>query len=468
MFTFSEFKYRCQDNWIINHNCADLLALTEEFYHQLILHKHHKPNVIISERHPIRFLAEFMASVLAKCPVFLCNPDWGNNEWEQVFNLVQPDVIFGDLPLMEKKKIERRYNPHPPTPSPIREVENFPEESYIMIPTGGSSGNIRFTIHSWQTLSNSVAGFQQYFALNHVNSFCVLPLYHVSGLMQFMRSFITGGKLIISPFKLLTNSHNYDINEHEFFISLVPTQLQKIFTNPDLTLWLSQFKTVLLGGGNSHEQLLIKARSDRILLSPTYGMTETASQIATLKPEYFLNGHNSCGNILPHVEIFITNEQGEILGQNKTGIIHIKSDSLCLGYYPNFWSNNTFITDDLGMIDHQGFLHILGRNSQKIITGGENVFPPEVENTIKSTNLVKDVCIIGLDDPYWGQMITAIYVPINDTVSVEMILQNLQDKLSKFKHPKSWFKVESLPRNSQGKVNLQQVKMMVKNHLTND
>ncbi|HEY9701340.1 MAG TPA: AMP-binding protein, partial [Allocoleopsis sp.] len=283
-----------------------------------------------------------------------------------------------------------------------------------------------------------------------------------------IRAFITGGKLFITPFKQLTNYHNYDINEHDFFISLVPTQLQKIFNNPDLTLWLSQFKTVLLGGGNSHEQLLIKARNNGILLSPTYGMTETASQIATLKPEYFLNGHNSCGHILPHAEIFITNEQGEILHNNQTGIINIKSDSLCLGYYPNFWTNNTFITDDLGMIDHQGFLHILGRNSQKIITGGENVFPQEVENTIKSTNLVQDVCIIGLDDPYWGQMITAIYVPINDTVSVEMILQNIQTKLSKFKLPKFWLKVESLPRNSQGKVNLQQVKMMVKNHLTND
>ena len=70
-----------------------------------------------------------------------------------------------------------------------------------MIPTGGSSGQIRFATHTWETLMASIAGFTQYFQQISVNSFCVLPLYHVSGLMQFLRSFTTGGKLVIQPFK---------------------------------------------------------------------------------------------------------------------------------------------------------------------------------------------------------------------------------------------------------------------------
>jgi len=76
-----------------------------------------------------------------------------------------------------------------------------------MIPTGGSSGQIRFAIHTWETLMASVRGFQQYFQLNQVNSLCVLPLYHVSGLMQFLRSFTTGGSFL--PFKQLSDGQMY-------------------------------------------------------------------------------------------------------------------------------------------------------------------------------------------------------------------------------------------------------------------
>ena len=86
-----------------------------------------------------------------------------------------------------------------------------------MIPTGGSSGQIKFAIHTWETLKASVQGFTEYFQLKQVNSFCVLPLYHVSGLMQFMRSFTTGGKLAIIPFKTLESSQISNIKTIRIF-----------------------------------------------------------------------------------------------------------------------------------------------------------------------------------------------------------------------------------------------------------
>jgi O-succinylbenzoic acid--CoA ligase len=189
----------------------------------------------------------------------------------------------------------------------------IPIPNTIMIPTGGSSGKIKFAIHTWDTLMASVRGFTQYFQLNKVNSFCVLPLYHVSGLMQFMRSFTTGGKLAILPFKELDSSQIYNIEPSEFFISLVPTQLQRLLEKPDLITWLSQFETVLLGGAPAWNELLEKARFYRIRLAPTYGMTETASQIATVKPDDFLNGKISSGQTLPHAQITICNQKGEVL-----------------------------------------------------------------------------------------------------------------------------------------------------------
>jgi O-succinylbenzoic acid--CoA ligase len=187
------------------------------------------------------------------------------------------------------------------------DLENiFPSSALIMIPTGGTSGKIRFAIHTWQTLTASVRGFQAHFSLNSINSFCILPLYHVSGLMQFIRSLITGGKLFIGSYQKLKLGQIPDFPNADFFISLVPKQLQILL--PDYSEWLGHFKTILLGGAPATPQLLNQARNYQLKLAPTYGMTETASQIVTLKPEEFLQGNNSSGKVLPHAQINCINQ----------------------------------------------------------------------------------------------------------------------------------------------------------------
>jgi len=218
---------------------------------------------------------------------------------------------------------------------------------------------------------------------------------------------------------------------------------------------------VLLGGAPAWLELLEQARQQGIRLAPTYGMTETASQIATLKPEDFLNGYNSCGQVLPHAKVTIRSSTGQVLGANQTGILTIQAESLALGYYPELFTNcNNFQLDDLGFFDERGYLNIVGRSSNKIITGGENVSPDEVEAAIRATQLVNDVCVIGIPDPHWGQVVTAVYVPSNSSVATAALQAALEDKLSRFKRPKSWIPVESLPRNSQGKLNREQLQQI--------
>ncbi|MBW4509327.1 MAG: 2-succinylbenzoate--CoA ligase [Scytonematopsis contorta HA4267-MV1] len=424
------------------------------------------PAIVLAEREPVQFLATFTAACAANCPVFLCNPDWGTQEWYQVFHLIQPDIICGtpSSPLLP---------PLPPSPPPFFPHSQLPipHSPKIMIPTGGSSGKIKFAVHTWDTLMASVYGFTQYFQLQEVNSFCVLPLYHVSGLMQFMRSFTTGGKLVVIPFKELLTGDKENIKPEDFFISLVPTQLQGLLQNCDSINWLRKFKTVLLGGAPAWEELFEKVRYYEIRLAPTYGMTETASQIATLKPDDFLKGKANSGQVLPHAQVIIRNDAGEIINANQIGNITIKANSLTLGYYKDTHEKTQeedyLQVDDLGFIDTEGYLNIVGRNSDKIITGGENVYPIEVEAAIRTTEMVKDVCVIGIPDKYWGQAVTAIYIPQYIaqnfcTVEIEKLLKN---KLSKFKIPKHWIPMENLPRNSQGKINRQQLQEIATNFL---
>ncbi|MCT7963891.1 2-succinylbenzoate--CoA ligase [Laspinema sp. D1] len=405
--------------------------------------------LLLAERDPVRFLAGFIAAVAADCPLFLGNPNWVDHEWLSAIQLIQPDRIL-----------------HQGQDFPGKACQNPPDTipSGIMISTGGSSGQLRFAIHTWETLMASVAGFTQYFQVSTVNSCCVLPLFHVSGLMQFLRSFTTGGTFINVPsYKEIIEQSASLINPEEFFISLVPTQLNRLLGTPESAHYLARFQTVLLGGAPAWPELLEQARRYHIPLSPTYGMTETASQIVTLKPADFLAGNSSCGRLLPHAKITITNPEREALEVGQTGMITIQADSLAKGYYPRenvTFGFNSFQSDDLGFMDEAGYLTVVGRHSDKIISGGENIYPAEVEAAILGTGLVEDVCAIALPDPDWGQVVTAVYVA-NGEVDAEAIASLLTATLSPFKRPKYWVQIDRLPRNNRGKISRSIVQEMV-------
>ena len=402
------------------------------------------PTVLLTETDPIEFLASLLAIATIGAPVILANPHWVESDWQQVKSQIQPNLVWGDCPIA-------------PTACSIAAAFR----GCIMIPTGGSSGQIRFAVHSWRSLTASVRGFQAYFQRSPIHSCCVLPLYHVSGLMQFWRCYVTGGTLAIAPFKAVQANQLPAISPPEFFLSLVPTQLQRLLESAAIE-WLSQFHTVLLGGAPAWPELLDRAQALGIRLAPTYGMTETASQVATLHPAAFLQGRRGCGSVLPHAQITICSAAGEPLAANQIGQLQIRARSLALGYYPDrFVPHQPFIPDDLGYFDDLGELHLVGRSSSKIITGGENVFPAEVEAGIRATQLVSDVCVIGIPDRDWGEAVTAAYVLANPDISLSQLQQATSDRLTHFKRPKQWIAFDSLPRNAQGKLNLAQIRAAI-------
>ncbi|MBD0337322.1 MAG: AMP-binding protein [Cyanobacteria bacterium Co-bin13] len=297
-----------------------------------------------------------------------------------------------------------------------------------------------------------------------VHAYCVLPLYHVSGLMQALRAFISGGKLAVQPFRSLSSGNRLDLPPQNSFISLVPTQLQRLLDQGEAT-WLSQFRAVLLGGAPAWPSLLGQARSQGIPIALTYGMTETAAQVATLLPAEFLSDRNSAGRALPHARIEIWDETGEKLPPGQVGQICVYVRSLAHGYSQTSFGSQAvpadvkgwrgFLPGDVGYLDEQGYLTVVGRNNTQIITGGEKVFPEEVERVILETGLVSDVCVVGPPNSNWGQVVTALYMPGAADLDVEELRQSIMPQLSKFKQPKHWIAVESLPRNAQGKVNRQ-------------
>ncbi|MGK7933268.1 MAG: 2-succinylbenzoate--CoA ligase [Microcystaceae cyanobacterium] len=424
-------KYRHQQELY-----QDLWQNASEFYQRFSAIPSQRILLIASDS--ISFLAYFVAIASTRHQLFLGNPNWKASEWEQVLNLVNPHQILNyDAPIDYQLKVNSSETKDP----------------LIMIPTGGTSGKIRFVMHNWQTLTASAQGFTDYFNLSQVNSCCVLPLYHVGGLMQFVRSLITGGQFQLVSYTDLKLNKYPSFNPKDYFISLVPTQLQYLLNQPQSKDWLSKFKTILLGGAPAWDDLLEQGRQAQLNLSPTYGMTETASQIATLKPQDFLQGMSNCGQILPHAQVKITTDQS----------IAIQASSLGLGYYPNdLFSSSFWKTEDLGNLNEQGYLTIIGRKNQIIISGGEKIIPSEIEGIIRETKLVQDIVIIGVSDNYWGEKVVAVYVPKSENITNEQIKNVLSSKLANYKQPKEWITVEKLPRNAQGKINYRVLDGMIK------
>jgi o-succinylbenzoate---CoA ligase len=237
-----------------------------------------------------------------------------------------------------------------------------------------------------------------------------------------------------------------------FFLSLVPTQLQRLLQQSDRIPWLQQFHTILLGGAPAWPTLLKEAKQHQLNLAPTYGMTETASQVVTLKPQAFLQGRLDAGGVLPHAQIEILGTTGEPVAIGQIGNIALKAKSLFLGYYPNHCPEVRFLTDDRGYFDEQHHLYLTGRSSRKIISGGENIYPEEVETALHDSGHIKDVYVIGLPDDHWGEIVVAFYVSQHLGITPQMLKDALEDGLSRYKHPKRWLSVEEIPRNAQGKV----------------
>jgi o-succinylbenzoate---CoA ligase len=417
----------------------------------------HPPRIILSHSDPVEFLAGFMAACIHECPVFLGNPTWSSQEWQQVLDLAQPHLVWGNIPI--------------PVGERAPEASNSSEKGWIMIPTGGSSGQIKFAIHTWATLTASVRGFQAFFEITSIHSCCVLPLYHVSGLMQFLRSLLTNGQFLKMPFADLVHGQSTQpewevflemdsIRPQNFFLSLVPTQLQRLLQQTTRIPWLQKFPTILLGGAPAWPALVEQARQHQLNLAPTYGMTETAAQVATLRPSEFLQANSSTGRPLPHANIHIIDLVGKDLEANQTGQISLQATSLFQGYYPDRSLSSVYVTDDLGYLDTQGYLYIVGRSSRKIISGGENVFPEEVEAALYATGLVEEVYVMGIKDNQWGEIIAAFYVPIHSRVTPTELREGLDSRLSRFKHPKHWIAVKELPRNAQGK--LDRARLMIR------
>ncbi|WP_432360132.1 o-succinylbenzoate--CoA ligase [Sporosarcina sp. UB5] len=283
---------------------------------------------------------------------------------------------------------------------------------------------------------------------------CTMPLFHISGFSILARSVIYGmGVRLYEKFdakSIVEEIQNGTVTR----ISVVAIGLHRIleqFEKNDSVAHPS-FQTMLAGGGPVPDEYLRQAKQYELPVLQTYGMTETSSQTATLSSDDALRKVGSAGKPLFFNQIKIRDarqpgDYGEVLvmGPHVTpGYIGHASDSNPLkdGWLP---------TGDIGYIDEEGYLFIVDRRSDLIISGGENIYPAEIENVLMSHPHVKEAGVCGQDHDEWGSVPIAFIVG-EKQLKVADLEEHCKKQLASYKIPKEFHFVEQLPRNASNKL----------------
>jgi malonyl-CoA/methylmalonyl-CoA synthetase len=287
-----------------------------------------------------------------------------------------------------------------------------------------------------------------------------LPIFHTHGLFVATNTvMMAGGAMIVLP--------RFDLDEifrclpQATALMGVPTFYTRLVDDPRLTRKATKHMRLFVSGSApllAETHRAFEKRTGHKILE-RYGMTETS--MITSNPYEGERVAGAVGPPLPGVSVRIADaETGKTLPQGEIGVIEVKGPNVFKGYWrmpektkAEFRPDGYFITGDVGKIDDKGYVHIVGRAKDLVISGGFNVYPKEVENEIDALPGVVESAVIGLPHPDFGEGVTAVVVATNrGKIDEAAVLQALAHRLAKFKLPKKVIVVQNLPRNAMGKV----------------
>lgn len=300
-----------------------------------------------------------------------------------------------------------------------------------------------------------------------------LPLFHVGGLALIWRSVIWGIPLILLPkFDILAVCQAIATQEITF-ISLVPTMLVRILASLEfqntLLAW-QNLRGILLGGAAASSELIARCLEYQLPILPTYGLTEAASQVATFSPEDLSNPSmqllSSSGRALGcnQIKIVSLDSEGDRLEVEvgAIGQIWIKGENVMRGYLHQPNSENWFNTGDIGYLDSDGYLYVLNRRRDLIVSGGENIYPREIESVLLKHPHIQDACVVGIDDSEWGQIVVAVVKASKRDISLMEVKEFcLRAGLSSYRLPQKLYIIDAIPLTAHGKVSYQLVSDLI-------
>jgi acyl-CoA synthetase (AMP-forming)/AMP-acid ligase II len=290
------------------------------------------------------------------------------------------------------------------------------------------------------------------------------PFFHVNGVNPVLRTFAAGA-LVAAPPQFGTGEVLELIETRRVTrATLAPAMIQACLEDPDLaTRDVSSLEVISYGGSPISEPVLEAARAAfGCSLVQMYGLTETSGPLTFLHPEDHDPAKGwlqSCGRPGDDVEIRVTDADGTPLPAGETGEVRVRAPGIMSGYWRDAAATDEvlrdgwFRTGDAGFLDAAGYLHIRDRVKDMIVSGGENIYPAEVENALLSHPAVADAAVIGAPDPRWGEAVKALVVRRPGVeASAADIVAHVRTRIAGYKTPKSIDWVDEIPRNAAGKI----------------
>jgi o-succinylbenzoate---CoA ligase len=332
------------------------------------------------------------------------------------------------------------------------------EQEAAVIYTSGTSGRPKGAC-----ITNSNLWFSAIASALHLGHhlddvwLAAMPLFHVGGLVILFRGVI-GSVPVVLHERFDPEAVLAAIDDGVTLLSVVPAMLQRLLDARGDAPWPPHLRCVLLGGSAAPPQLVEECVRRGIPIAPTYGLTEATSQVTTLLPDRAPSKPSSSGLPLPLTELRITTPTG-VGRPGEVGEIEIRGPTVFAGYLGDSISGSHAITDgwfrtgDAGHLDGNGYLYIIDRRDDLIISGGENVYPAEIERVLRDHPSVLDAGVIGIADESWGSRPVAavVWTGASDRADSDL-LHHCQQHLPGYKIPDRFLLLSELPRSPSGKL----------------
>ena len=348
----------------------------------------------------------------------------------------------------------------PGQPQPMVPEQHLPEGDGVLVSSGGSSGGRQVCLQPWSHLDQSATATGKWLegiGIDPSEALLLnpLPMHHVSGLMPWWRSRCWDvPHLLLEPRWLKQPQWLIEFCQSQpewgrcpALLSLVPTQLGRLLADPCGIDWLQRFSVIWVGGAALPAVMADQARQAGIRLAPCYGATETAAMVAALPPDRFLAGDNSCGPPLVDVELELARDGALKVRTQRLAIASWREERLNqlkpLQDEEGWWYSG----DSAGLTPD---LKIFGRLDGAVLSGGETVFPEQLEARLMGSGLpLEAVLLLGVPDPVWGQRLVGL-VRSSDEAIVQRLEQFTASWLPADK-PLGWFVCPELAPTRAGK-----------------